>query len=181
MKARRMRYRFPAFALCVAYLSGCQTVSVTSSTGSPLPPDPVAAPTTPEDTPVTNVVAISPYVMNRDANRSDFPIAVYLYAQPFPAPKWQSGSFTFELYEMRSDSDSESSNPGILLERSWTNDEAYRLRNRSIVGDFYRFEIALPNARLKSEVGDVLEYRICFIPDSGDQKVYSSVKTIRMR
>ena len=78
-------------------------------------------------------------------------------------------------------SDVEESNEGVLFEKVWTSAEALDVRNRSMVGDFYRFEVDLTNSQGFDTPNGRLGYRICFIPDSGSHRVYSSVKTIRVR
>lgn len=167
-------------------LGGCETVMISSTTGMPLPPPPERAPTTPADANVTNVVAISPYSMNfeeGDNNGSDFPIAVYLYAQPHPSPKWQAGTFTLALYEfgqVPDEIDLDETQATLAL-RTWNVEQSMGARDRSIVGDFYRFEIDLTNEEFKPTEERMVEYRICFTPESGAPPVYSPVKTIRAR
>jgi hypothetical protein len=149
----------------------------------PLPPPPVAAPVTPTSALVTDLVAISPYAMNSDGDglNSEFPIAVYLYAKPFPAPKWQAGSFTLNLYEPGEAPARGETNEKIIAKRSWTLEEALEVRNRSLVGDFYRFVFNLSDAEIRLGSSQFVEYRICFIPESGEPPVYSSIKAIRSR
>ena len=170
------------FACACSGLTACETVSVTSSTGMPLPPPPVKAPSTPESAPVTNVVAISPFAMDQSSAGLDgeFPIAVYLYAQPYPSPKWESGSFVFKLYQSDKVPDEENSNEGVLVEKVWTSSEAWDVRNRSMVGNFYRFQVDLRESVVRNASNGRLGYRICFIPDSGNHRVYSSAKMIRV-
>lgn len=170
------------FVCACSGLTACETVSVTSSTGEPLPPPPVKAPSTPNSAPVTNVVAISPFSMDQASSgfESEFPIAVYLYAQPHPSPKWEPGSFILRLYSSTSIPEDEDSDEGVLYKKVWTSAEAFQMRNRSLVGDFYRFHIDLSNSQVQSAPDGRIGYRVCFIPDSGNKRVYSSAKTIRV-
>ena len=166
------------FVVAIALCAGCRSTSVNSSTGAPLPPDPVAGPVTPASAPVTNIVALSPYSLaDLDGNgfAGEFPVAVYLYSQPHPAPSWRSGRFTLSV-----------SVPGDaeetpLAQWVWDDAEALALRETNLVGAFYRFQIDLKELGIDSIPGGEVEYRIAFDSAAQSNVVYSSRKTIRAR
>lgn len=166
------------FAFTIALCAGCRSTSVNSSTGAPMPLDPVAAPATPAVAPVTNIVALSPYSLaDLDGNgfASEFPVAVYLYSQPHPAPSWRSGRFTLSV-SLPGDAEDEP-----LAQWEWDDAAALALRETNLVGAFYRFQIDLKKLGIDSIPGGEVEYRIAFDSAAQSNVVYSSRKTIRSR
>ena len=169
--------------LLLSGVLGCETVSVESTRTDPMPPEPVQAPATPPTSPITNVVVICPYAMNDlngDGLSAEFPIAVYLYAQPYPAPKWESGTCSVKLYPMGALRASDGVG-SMLREWSWDAAEVHRAREKNLVGDFYRFEVDLTDMDPAEMNRDGFDFQVVFIPESTGMPCESSIKTVRMR
>ena len=148
-----------------------------------MPPAPVKAPTTPASSPITNVVVICPYAMNDlngDGRIAEFPLAVYLYAQPYPAPKWEQGTCFMRLYPMGSLRQDDAEDL-ILGEWRWDVTEVFDAREKNLVGDFYRFEVDLAELDLHEVSGDGFDFQVVFVSEDDGKPCTSHVKTVRMR
>jgi hypothetical protein len=85
----------------VAALAACQTERVSTSDGRPMPPEPRAAPAAPAGA-KANAVALLPAAKPQDTNGNAFPdlllVDAYLFAEPHPAPIFETGAFVFVLH-----------------------------------------------------------------------------------
>jgi len=164
--------------LAACSLLGCQSEKTMTRPGDPLPPVPVAARATPTNSVVSDIVVLAPYSLSDlDGNglASEFPIAVYLYASPFPLPFWQPGNIAVELF----DETAEGERP--LLDRRFSSEELEGLKQSNVVGEFYALQLTLSDAEFRRLSDGGAGYRVSFEPLGGDSKVTSSVKRINVR
>ena len=166
------------WCLAACSLLGCQSEKTMTRPGDPLPPVPVAARATPTNSVVSDIVVLAPYSLSDlDGNglASEFPIAVYLYASPFPLPFWQPGNIAVELF----DETAEGERP--LLDRRFSSEELEGLKQSNVVGEFYALQLTLSDAEFRRLSDGGAGYRVSFEPLGGDSKVTSSVKRINVR
>ena len=170
--------RLSAWCLAACTLLGCQTEKTTTRLGDPLPPVPVEVEGTPSDAVVSDIVVLSPYSLSDlDGNglASEFPIAVYLYATPYPLPFWKMGSIRVELFEEIA----EGERP--ILERGYNAGELDALKQTNVVGRFYALQLTLFEDELRKLSNGRAAYRVTFETLSGDSTLTSSVKRINVR
>jgi hypothetical protein len=128
--------------MLLAPLGACET-KVRTNDGRPMPPDPRPAPQTPPEA-SANAIALRVGPKPRDTNGNGFPdqiqIEAYLFAQPFPSPIHQHGSFIFELYAT-----GQSTAPGVEPMRSWRveKDDLDSRRTRTLYGPGYLLVLSL--------------------------------------
>ena len=166
------------WCLAACSLLGCQSEKTMTRPGDPLPPVPVAARATPTNSVVSDIVVLAPYSLSDlDGNglASEFPIAVYLYASPFPLPFWQPGNIAVELF----DETAEGERP--LLDRRFSSEQLEGLKQSNVVGEFYALQLTLSDAEFRRLSDGGAGYRVSFEPLGGDSKVTSSVKRINVR
>ena len=165
---------------CLAACSvlGCQSEKTMTRPGDPLPPVPVAGRATPADSVVSDIVVLAPYSLSDlDGNglASEFPMAVYLYASPFPLPFWKRGSIEVELF----DETDEGERP--LLDRRFSPDELEELKQTNVVGEFYALQLTLSDDELRQLSNGRAGYRVSFESSGDGPRVTSSVKRINAR
>ena len=163
-------------APCV--LLGCQTDKSRTRPGDPLPPPPVTARVTPEDSTVSNIVVLAPYSLSDlDGNgfASEFPIAIYLYSKPFPLPFWKAGLVRVEIFDETVNGEKS------LLDRTYGVDELKGLRETNVVGDFYALELILSESAVRALSDGQAEYRVSFESAATNKTITSSVKRINVR
>ena len=166
------------WCLAACSLLGCQSEKTMTRPGDPLPPVPVAARATPPDSVVSDIVVLAPYSLSDlDGNglASEFPIAVYLYASPFPLPFWQPGNIAVELFAATD----EGERP--LLDRRFSSEQLEGLKQSNVVGEFYALQLTLSDAELRQLSDGGAGYRVSFESLRDDSKVTSSVKQINVR
>ena len=165
--------------LCTMSLSlGCQTEKTMTRPGDPLPPPPVEARATPQDSLVSNIVVLAPYSLSDldgDGFASEFPIAVYLYSKPFPLPFWKAGTIRIEIF------DETSEGPRTLLDRAYTPEQLVDLRQTNVVGDFYAFQLVLSESVVRELSNGQASFRVVFESRAENTKIISSVKRINVR
>jgi len=166
------------WCLAACSLLGCQSDKTMTRPGDPLPPVPVAGRATPADSVVSDIVVLAPYSLSDlDGNglASEFPMAVYLYASPFPLPFWKRGSIEVELF----DETDEGERP--LLDRRFSSDDLQELKQSNVVGQFYALQLTLSDAELRELSNGRAGYRVTFESLDGGLNVTSSVKRINVR
>ena len=146
--------------------------------GDPLPPVPVEVDETPSDATVSDIVVLAPYSLSDlDGNglASEFPVAVYLYASPYPLPFWKSGSIRVELFEETPEGERS------ILESGFNAGQLAALKQSNVVGRFYALQLTLSEIELRKLSNGRAAYRVVFEPLSGESAVTSSVKQINVR
>lgn len=184
---RRFAIRHLALFAVLPILAACGTDDAVSVDPLPNPPrlEPIKAPETPEDAPVTNLVVLSTTAL-QDLDGSglptQLPFAAYLYAEPYPAPKWSEGSFMLSLYpegtlESRAHPDAEP-----LAVWRWSASEAAAARSENLVGPYYRFRIDLTDRLPRRPPGIPgprgYDFLVTFASSEGGQPIHSSVKRV---
>lgn len=178
MNARTLTVIALMFTAC---LFGCQTESVTTSDGRPMPPEPRAITPPPSGT-IPDDMMFLVGSKPTDSNGNGYPdlisITVALFARPHQTPLHAPGSFTFELYPM-----GRAGAPNVEPICSWTitAEEAALQRTRAVYGPCYQFEITLLDAggdRFTLGRGDL----VCRFQPDGDHPVVRNkgIRTIQI-
>ncbi len=168
-------------------LLGCGTDDTLSTGSVPAPPrpDPIKAPQTPEDAPITNLVVLSTTAL-QDLDGSglptQLPFAAYLYAEPYPSPKWTDGTFELSLYPESTLESRDLPDIEPLAVWRWDAQAGLSARSENLVGPYYRFRIDLTD-RLPKRPPGIPAYRgydflVTFTSSNGGEPIHSSVKTV---
>lgn len=161
----------------LAVLGACQTVSIETSDGRPMPPPARRAEVAPAGAPVNAIsVLYAPKPSDSDANgRPDtLSLEMYLFARPYPTPVWREGTITVSAYPIGT-AGSQSS-PGRNPVHVWkvaTRDLGLGTF-RSLIGEGYRFQISLLDGGAGDRIpGTALDFVTSFEPATGDGAVWS--------
>lgn len=128
-------------------VTACESTVEQSSNVRPMPPPPNAAPTPPPEARVNSfaMLLLTPKAMDSDGDGRPDTMAVecYLFAEPFPTPLWEEGTFVFSLYGQ-----GETSLPGALPLVEWriSPEAAAAARAKTLIGPCYRFALNVVEA-----------------------------------
>lgn len=158
-------------------LAACQTVSVETSDGRPMPPPARRAESAPPGAPVNAIsVLYAPKPGDSDANgRPDtLSLEMYLFARPYPTPVWREGTITVSAYPIgTAGSPSAPGRKPVHVWRVATRDLGLGTF-RSLIGEGYRFQISLLDGGSGDRIpGTALDFVTSFEPASGEPPVWS--------
>jgi hypothetical protein len=140
--------------LVVISLVGCQTYSVSTNDGRPMPPDPRPAIEVPEGAPV-NAMAMFVGAKATDSNGNGYPdvinTEVFLFSQPYSSPMYEDGRFIFALYPV---GDHIADDPPLIAAWHINVDavRAARIENKMLKG--YVFRLCLLDADILAPLVD---------------------------
>lgn len=163
-------------AACTAILgvAGC-TQTVETSDGRPMPPEPRAAPTTPEQARVNAIAVVlgaKPVDTNGNLRPDLIQMQVFLFSRPYPSPIWREGTLDVRIY--RSGEAGDPRNPGPSPLRTWqvTPQMMESLRTRSLVGDGYAISLSLLDDGQTDALGvSAVDFMVRFLPIEGGEAV----------
>ncbi|MDZ4756372.1 MAG: hypothetical protein SGJ11_17995 [Phycisphaerae bacterium] len=168
--------RLVTFACCTT-LCACET-TVETSDGRRMPPPPHAGPVTPESAPL-NAIALmmGPKPLDTDGNsRPDtIQLEAYLFARPYPAPQFRSGTFEFAIYRTGEAGPPDQPAEGAI--RTWTlpADQLEGVRSRSLIGACYAISISLLENGGTDAIGThAVDLTARFFPSDGGAPVSAS-------
>ena len=168
--------------LLIGLLAGCASdEDLTVGQPSEPLPNPVVAPSTPENAPVTSLVLLSTTNLqdvDGSGTASQLPFAAYLYAHPYPSPKWQRGSFEFALYSASAAQQQGIPSSDPLATWSWDADRSSAARSENLVGPFYTFMIDFDQRDIPLDGVRGFQFLVRFTPEAGGAPVRSAVKTV---
>jgi hypothetical protein len=162
-------------------LGGCASDDPVAVIPSEPLPDPVLAPSTPQDATVTSLVLLSTTnLQDVDGSgiASQLPFSAYLYAHPYPSPKWQAGGFELTLYPASALQGRGDPASPPLATWSWDREQTLAARSENLVGPFYTFMINLNERSIPFDGVPGYQFLVRFIPAGGGEPVQSAVKTV---
>jgi len=144
-------------------------------------PEPVSAPSTPSDAPVSRLVLLSTtnlQDLDGSGDASQLPFAAYLYAYPYPAPKWEDGVFELMLYPASARLKRGTPAPEPIARWRWEADAVRAARSENLVGPFYTFMIDLNQRGIPTRGVRGFQFLVRFSPELGGTPIDSAVKTV---
>jgi hypothetical protein len=173
-----------ASAGLLSLVLGCET-AVHTDDGRRMPPEPRAGPDTPENAPVNAIaMVLGPKPIDTNGNRRPdmIQLEAYLFARPFPAPRWRDGSFEFAVYQ--SGTVASPVNPGVPALRTWVvpTETLQQLRTRSLVGEGYAIGLSFLDEGVGDQIdADSIDLLAKFVPADGGSPVFlNGVRTVSM-
>lgn len=172
-----LRMLVPALLALLALLlgvAGCQTESVVTNDGRPLPPDPRPAPPVPRGAQPNRMILL----VGRKPDDSDgngYPdlirVETALFAQPHPTSMSYDGAFVFTLYRL-----GETRQPGAVPLAEWriAGDEQRDALARAPYGACYRFRLSLLDAGVDERPVEQADLRGRFEPAGGGPAISAS-------
>ena len=178
-------FRVAVAAIAVAAtLAGCVTDSVESATGRPLPPDPRKVPPASAGDPI-NAISVLKSQQPIDTTGNGFPnllgAGVYLFARPYPIPRFATGTLVFELFEPGGfDPASSASSPSLA---TWTlgPEDMATARVDNLIGPGYQISLDLGTIGLSELAVSSADLVVRFLPGDGSEPVVSSVQRVPFR
>lgn len=171
-----------ALAAILATLTAAGCASDRSTSLPPVPtPEPVAAPITPENAPVTDVIVLTTNgLQDLDGTgvSTQLVFAAYLYSKPFPAPKWMDGTILLEVYPVTTLKARAVPEGPRLAKWTWDTTTASDIRDQNLVGDFYSFVVDLSSKGIETRGVPGFNFTVSFTPAGGGEPVRSSLKSI---
>jgi len=172
-----LRSRAIGFALLAsAVLAGCaqRTVSTTTSTVRPLPPEPRSAPVTPAGVKADRMVfAVGSKPEDTDGNGYPDRIdaTVMLFAQRYPTPMFVDGTFEFTLY-----ASGQANNATLPPIAQWimSGEAVERAKHSTTIGPQYRFALSLRESGTDQLPLALADLSCTFIPAHGSTDGSSS-------
>ena len=176
------RHRLPVRLLLLGLLCGCATEEQVSAPSKSAPlPEPVNAPSTPSDAPVSRLVLLSTtnlQDLDGSGESSQLPFAAYLYAYPYPSPKWEEGVFELMLHPASARLKRGAPAPEPTATWRWDAEEVRAARSENLVGPFYTFMIDLNQRGISTEGVRGFQFLVRFSPKTGGAAIDSAVKTV---
>ena len=174
-----------AAAVAVAtILGGCVTDSVESTTGRPLPPDPREVPPASSGDPI-NAISVLKSQQPIDTTGNGFPnllgAGVYLFARPYPIPRFATGTLVFDLFEPGGfDVVQGASSPPLA---TWTlgPEDMAAAQVDNLIGPGYQISLDLGAIGLSELAVDSADLVVRFLPSDGSEPVVSSVQRVPFR
>ncbi|MCP4835497.1 MAG: hypothetical protein GY895_12135 [Phycisphaera sp.] len=165
-------------------LGGCVTDSVESTTGRPLPPDPREVPPASSGDPI-NAISVLKSPQPIDTTGNGFPnllgAGVYLFARPYPIPRFAVGTLVFDLFEPGGfDVMQGASSPPLA---TWTlgPEDMAAAQVDNLIGPGYQISLDLGAIGLSELAVDSADLVVRFLPSDGSEPVVSSVQRVPFR
>ena len=165
-------------------LVGCVTDSVESTTGRPLPPDPREVPPASSGDPI-NAISVLKSQQPIDTTGNGFPnllgAGVYLFARPYPIPRFATGTLVFDLFEPGGfDVVQGASSPPLV---TWTlgPEDMAAAQVDNLIGPGYQISLDLGAIGVSELAVDSADLVVRFLPSDGSEPVISSVQRVPFR
>lgn len=181
---RGVRVTASVLVAAATSLAGCVTDSVESTTGRPLPPDPREVPPASVGDPI-NAISVLKSQQPIDTTGNGFPnllgAGVYLFARPYPIPRFATGTLVFDLFEPGGfDVVQGASSPPLA---TWTlgPEDMAAAQVDNLIGPGYQISLDLGAIGVSELAVDSADLVVRFLPSDGTEPVVSSVQRVPFR
>ena len=166
---------------CLA-VSGCVSETTSSALGEPPSPKPRRVSPAPQTAPI-NDIAMLKAMYPVDTNGNGYPnrlnVSVFLFARPYPVPRFANGTLVFSLYPPSAYDRREGFGADPIVEWRIDSQRMRGARFQNVVGQGYALSLDLAEFGITSLGYDSADLVTSFEPADGDLIVYgSSVQTI---
>ena len=170
--------------LMTATLSSFGCVSETTSTalGEPPTPRPRRVAPAPQSAPINDLAllkAMYPVDTNGNGHPNRLDVSVYLFARPYPVPRFADGTLVFSLYPPSSYDRREGVGAEPIVEWRFDPGRMRAARFQNVVGQGYALALDLDEFGITSLQYNSADLVTAFEPAEGDRVVYgNSVQSI---
>ncbi len=181
---RKGRGIVAALVASTAVLAGCVTDSIESTTGRPLPPDPREVPPASAGDPI-NAISVLKSQQPIDTTGNGFPnllgVGVYLFARPYPIPRFATGTLVFDLHEPGVFDVVRNAAPPAIATWTLGPQEMAAAQVDNLIGPGYQISLDLGTIGLSELSVDSADLVVRFVPADGSEPVTSSVQRVPFR
>lgn len=167
------------------FVAGCVTETSSTALGEPPTPKPRKIAPAPQTAPINDLAmlkAMQPVDTNGNGYPNRLDVSVYLFARPFPVPRFAKGTLVFSLYPPSTYDVREGYGAEPIIQWRFDAERMLAARFQNVVGQGYAVSLDLNEVGISTLEYDSADLVTSFEPASETRVVFGdSVQTIPYR